>query len=279
MTDLSVERGFVDVAEGQIHYRTCGADGSPVLIMVHGSPGGSRPLIPLMKELGGTFKIYAPDTLGNADSSPAASDEVDIALLANGLLRAIDGLGVERFYLWGTHTGGNLSIEASIAAPDRVRRMILDGVGLYAPDEQAAMLANHAPAITPDAQGSQFNWAWHFTRDAHAFWPWWRRTKAAARKGGMPSDEALHLQTMDVLKSIRTYHLSYRASLAYDKRARLPLITVPTMVAAAADDVLAEYTEEAANLVPGGVLGHIGDAATAEGRRKTAAVYTDFLLA
>ena len=54
MTEISVERGFVDVVEGQIHYRTCGADGSPVLIMVHGSPGGSRPLIPLMKELGRT---------------------------------------------------------------------------------------------------------------------------------------------------------------------------------------------------------------------------------
>ena len=67
MAEISIDRGFVDVAEGQIHYRTCGEDGSPVLIMVHGSPGGSRPLIPLMKELGSTFKIYAPDTLGNAD--------------------------------------------------------------------------------------------------------------------------------------------------------------------------------------------------------------------
>ena len=279
MAEISIDRGFVDVAEGQIHYRTCGEDGSPVLIMVHGSPGGSRPLIPLMKELGSTFKIYAPDTLGNADSSPAGTDKVDIALLANGLLRAIDGLGIDRFYLWGTHTGGNLSIEASIAAPDRVMRMILDGVGLYPPDEQAAMLANHAPAITPDGEGSQFNWAWHFTRDSQAFWPWWRRKGMAARKSGIGSDEALHLQTMDVLKSIRTYHLSYRASLSYTKRERLPLISVPTMVGAGPADVLAEYTKEAASLVPNCVLGEIDDISTDEGRRNAAKTYTDFLLA
>jgi len=279
MSEVNVERGFVDVAEGQIHYRTCGAGGNPTLIMVHGSPGGARPLIPLMQELGRTFKIYAPDTLGNADSSPAATDQVDIALLADGLLRAIDGLGVDKFYLWGTHTGGNLSIEASIAAPDRVLRMILDGVGLYPPDEQAAMLANHAPAISPDDQGSQFNWAWHFTRDSHAFWPWWRRTAAAARQSGIGSDEALHLQTMDVLKSIRTYHLSYRASLAYAKRERLPLITVPTMVGAGPGDVLGEYTKEAAALVSGCVLGEIGDISTDEGLRNVAKTYTDFLLA
>ena len=101
----------------------------------------------------------------------------------------------------------------------------------------------------------------------------------AARKSGIGSDEALHLQTMDVLKSVRTYHLSYRASLSYTKRERLPLISVPTMVGAGPADVLAEYTKEAASLVPNCVLGEIDDISTDEGRRNAAKTYTDFLLA
>ena len=32
MTDITVRRGFVDIAEGQMHYRTCGPDNGPVLV-------------------------------------------------------------------------------------------------------------------------------------------------------------------------------------------------------------------------------------------------------
>ena len=91
MSEATIRRGFVDVDEGQIHYRACGAASNPVLVMVHGSPGGSRALVPLMEVLGESFRIYAPDTLGNADSSPATTDKVDIPYLADGLLRALDG--------------------------------------------------------------------------------------------------------------------------------------------------------------------------------------------
>ena len=278
MNEPVIRRGFVDVAEGQIHYRTCGRDQDPVLVMVHGSPGGSRALIPLMRELGKDFKIYAPDTMGNADSSPLAVETVDIAVLADGLLRGLDGLGLESFYLWGSHTGANISVEASIAQPQRVKRMILDGISLYPDDERDAMLKNHAPAITPDAMGTQFNWAWHFVRDGNLFWPWWRREAERVRNVGLPEPHQLHEAVMDVLKSITTYHLSYRAALGYDKRSRLPLVTVPAMVATGPSDMLREYMEEAAKLIPGGITSETQDLTTPEGRAKTAKVYREFLL-
>lgn len=278
MSEDQILRGFVDVDEGQIHYRTCGAESNPVLVMVHGSPGGSRALIPLMMELAKNFHIFAPDTLGNADSSPAGTDEVDIPYLAGGLLRALDGLGLEKVFLWGSHTGGNISLEATIDQPQRVKKLILDGVGLYPDDEREGLLRNHAPAITPDEEGGQFNWAWHFVRDGHLFWPWWRREGARAREVGLPDPDTLHDQVMDVLKSIRTYHHSYRAALGFEKRSRLPLITVPTMVAAGDSDMLRQYSEEAAALIPGAVTAYTKDPKTPEGRRDAAETYTSFLL-
>lgn len=278
MSDVQIRRGFVDVDEGQIHYRACGAAPNPVLVMVHGSPGGSRALVPLMEVLGESFHIYAPDTLGNADSSPATTDNVDIPYLADGLLRALDGLGLGDVFLWGSHTGGNIALEASIAQPERVRKLVLDGVGLYPDDEREGLVRNHAPAITPDGEGSQFNWAWHFVRDGHLFWPWWRREGGRAREVGLPGPDELHDQVMDVLKSIRTFHHSYRAALGYEKRARLPLITVPTLVAAGESDMLRQYTEEAAALIPGSVTAYTKDPKTPDGRRATAETYTRFLL-
>jgi pimeloyl-ACP methyl ester carboxylesterase len=56
---------------------------------------------------------------------------------------------------------------------------------------------------------------------------------------------------LDVLKAITTYHLSYRAAFRYDKRARFPLINVPTLAICSADDMLAQWHDEFAALVPG----------------------------
>ncbi len=83
---------------------------------------------------------------------------------------------------------------------------------------------------------------------------------------------------MDVLKSIRTYHHSYRVALGYEKRSRLPLVTVPTLVAAGDSDMLRQYTEEAAALIPGALTAYMRDPKTPEGLRAAAETYTKFLL-
>ena len=251
MSEATIRRGFVDVDEGQIHYRACGAAPNPVLVMVHGSPGGSRALVPLMEVLGESFRIYAPDTLGNADSSPATTDNVDIPYLADGLLRALDGLGLGDVFLWGSHTGGNIALEASIAQPERVRKLVLDGVGLYPDDEREGLVRNHAPAITPDGEGSQFNWAWHFVRDHHFFFPWYMRDAGHRIPGGLAPAETLHDNVVDLLKGIRTYHHAFRATFAHPKRERLPLVAVPTLFIGRAG---VAAVEEAAGLVPGAEL-------------------------
>jgi pimeloyl-ACP methyl ester carboxylesterase len=54
------------------------------------------------------------------------------------------------------------------------------------------------------------------------------------------------------MKASETYHLNYRAAFRYDARARLPLLTVPTLTIAAENDPLAQITQELAQLVPNG---------------------------
>lgn len=272
-----VRRGFVGVEEGQIHYRTCGRPDAPPLVMLHGSPLSSYSVMSLMKEMGKQFRVIAPDTLGNGDSSAPTKFPVDFPYLAGAMMRAMANLGLKEFPIYGYHTGGNVGIEAALAHPGRVQRLILEGVGLYSAEERAAMLANQAPEIVCDLEGTQLLRAWHLLRDGKIFWPWWNRTADGARKSGLPSPDEMHNQLVEMLKSIRTYHHSYRASFAYNKLERLKLLKLPVLVAAAGQDPLLPYLQEAASQIPQGQHAAIGDVSTLEGRTEIARTYTTFL--
>ncbi|MCZ8148360.1 MAG: alpha/beta hydrolase [Roseomonas sp.] len=251
MAPSPIRRGFVEVAEGQVHYRTAGWDrpGLP-LVMLHASPGSARMLEPLIGALGHRRRVVATDTLGNGDSSPPAGTAPDIAYFADAHRRALDALEIERFDLYGSHTGANIACEIAIALPGRVRRLILDGVSLYRQEERADMLLHYAPGVAIDLNGSQFNWIWHFVRDVYLFWPWYRRDSAHRRTTGLPSADELHDKAVEVIKAARTYHLSYRAAIGYDKEPRLPLVQVPTLLACAKSDMLFEYFDRVRALMP-----------------------------
>lgn len=249
---MVVKRGFVDVADGQVHYREAGT-GAPSgvpLVMLHPSPGSAKMLEPLLRALAARRRVIAADTLGNGDSSPPRAPAPALAYFVTGHLQALDALGIERFDLYGSHTGANIACELAIAHPWRVRRLILDGVSLYAPAERAEMLERYAPVVTIDHIGSQIHWIWHFVRDVYLFWPWYKRDAAHARRVGLPSADELHDKVVEVLKAARTYHLSYRAAIAYEKETRLPLVKVPTLLACARSDMLLEYFERVQALMP-----------------------------
>jgi pimeloyl-ACP methyl ester carboxylesterase len=244
-----VTRGFVDIAEGQVHFRTAGAGGTP-LVMLHPSPGSALMLQPLIAAMGQTRCVIAPDTLGNGDSPAPAAAAPDIGYFADAHVRAMDALGIEHFDLYGSHTGANIAVEIAIAHPTRVRSLILDGISLYSAAERADMLANYSPEVTIDLNGSQLHWIWHFVRDVYLFWPWYRRDAAHRRVTGLPSAEDLHNKVVEVLKAARTYHIPYRAAITYDKTARLPLVAVPTLLACASNDMFMEYFDSVQALMP-----------------------------
>lgn len=253
MSPARVRRGFVDVAEGQVHYRECGhesGEGTAVLVMLHASPGSAKMLEPLMVALAHERRMVALDTLGNGDSSAPAIGEPTIEYFADGHRRALEALGISRFDLYGTHTGASIAVELTLRHPERVRRLILDGMSLYSAEHRADMLQNYAPPVAIDLNGSQLIYVWHFVRDAFLFWPWYRRDAEHLRAVGLPSAEALHDKVVEVLKATRTFHLPYNAAIAYDKVPRLPLLTTPTLLACSRDDMLMKYFEDLRGLMP-----------------------------
>ena len=250
----ALKRGFADIAEGQVHYRTAQPEkdcSALPLVMFHGSPTSSLTFAPLIQSFARSRRVIAPDTVGQGDSCPPRSDKEEMPYFADAALRALDTMGLDKFDLYGTHTGAAIAVEAAIAAPDRVNKLILDGVkaGKQEWSEDYADHLDRSHLI--DLDGSQFMATWNALKNVMLFWPPDRREPEFLRPCGLPPAEKLHDMVLDALKSIRTSHVPYRAAILYNADDRLPLISVPTLLTCAGWDMLLDDMEPAAALIPG----------------------------
>lgn len=245
-----ITRSFATLDHGQVHLRHAGPTDGPPLAMIHQSPGSSKQLEGLMCALAARGRrCVAPDTPGNGDSVPLPMAKPTIPDLAEAAFAAISGFS-DVFDLYGSHTGASIAMEIAIAYPDRVRSLTIEGMGLYSGGLQTEVLDRYAREIRPDAEATHLMKVWHFCRDQHLFWPYYNRTAEGRLPDGLPDDDTLHDFVLEVLKAMRSYHLSYRAAFRWPKAERLPLITVPTLVMSSSSDMLHEYSQAVADLVP-----------------------------
>ncbi len=271
-----IDRAFVRLTEGLVHYRHAGAGltGAVPLYMAHGGPGSSRGLAPLVAELGERRWTIAPDMLGNGDSAAPAGDDTDIAYYADCAIRIIDALGIAQVDVFGSHTGAMIGLELSRRHGDRVRRIVLDGVLLLAPDERQRMLDLYAPAKIPDDHGGYLAWAYQFARDMALFFPHFDRDAAHRLPNGVAPPAALHLMVVDILKALTTYHRGYRAAFAYDAETALRAVRHPALLTGSPRDALHVHMPRAAELLSGAAFClHDADATPAD----VAAVIDAFL--
>jgi len=251
-----IERRFVDIAAGQVHLRisrTTPQNDTLPLLLLHASPASSVMSVPLVAQLGQGRRCYAPDTLGFGDSCAPVQEQPTAADYAASMLEVLDALGLEQTDLYGSHTGAHIAAELAILAPTRIRRVVLDGIALFEPEDKAQALANYAPAVEADIIGSQLNWAWHFVRDQAVYFPYFRRDKAHLRNMDMASAELLHITATDVMKALWTYHLGYRSAFGHNDRDRLPLMTQRTLVMSDLSDPLHVTVDLGVDLIPDGI--------------------------
>jgi pimeloyl-ACP methyl ester carboxylesterase len=157
--------------------RTVSADGfdvrytedgeGPPLVCFHGA-GGLR-LSRAHELLARTRRVIAFEAPGFGES--AANDRSgSLRDLAATMRAAIDGLGLERFDLWGTSFGGKLALWLAVDAPERLDALVLAAPaairlpGTRPPDdpaELAAILYHHperrpsGPPLSPEVAAKQ----------------------------------------------------------------------------------------------------------------------------
>ncbi len=269
MTALAIERAFLRVAAGYVHYRTCGdREENLPLYMAHAGPGSSQRLEGLILVLGAERRVIAPDMLGNGDSGPPPGPTTDMGFYADSVIQVMDKLGLSQFDFYGDHTGAQIGVEVAIRYPDRVRRLILHGAPLFPDDVKTEFLARYAPEVKLEEYGGHLAWVWGFVRDLTVHFPYYR-TDPAHRLMSAPvlPMETRHALVVDILKSLPTFHLAYRAAFSHDMAARLPAITQPTLFLAADSDPLGVYLEAAAALTPGSVARRVATSDKAEAIR------------
>jgi pimeloyl-ACP methyl ester carboxylesterase len=230
-----IERAFVTLAEGQMHLRRItGTDpGRRPLLLCHASPSSSWGLQGLLRALadgGHRGTIIAPDTLGNGDSVAPAGEHPDIAYFADSKRRLVDALGYDRVDIYGGHTGARIACEFAAAFPDRVGRVILDGIMEYDEAMKRLVVENYAPRVVPDEYGRQLIWAFNFVRDQAHYFPYFMRDPAHRLAGAVPDPATLHRATLDVLKALDTYSKPYIAAFEYPAWSRMPKVQAPVLL-------------------------------------------------
>lgn len=271
------KRGFVDFEDGQIHYRAAGRKDAPPLVMLHASPGSSKQLEPLIDALGASRRVIAPDTLGNGDSAPPKAEQPEIADYAEATLAAIAAFGYDTVDLYGTHTGARIATHIALTRPETVRKLILDGFGVYTPDDIDEILKVYAPQKAPDQLGLHVMWAWHFCRDQFVYFPWFKKDRAHRTDLDLPDAESLHLRFVEIAKALTTYHKSYRAAFRYSMREHVPQIQRPTLITFAETDMVRHMFDAARALLPAARAEVLPGTRTPETLAATVAAFEAFL--
>jgi pimeloyl-ACP methyl ester carboxylesterase len=232
-------RQYVDVSFGQLHLRRAGPVGVP-LLMLHASPGSSRTVLPLAERLSQQRPVIALDTPGFGESDPLAATDPTIGDFADAVLELIDALGLGPVDLFGSHTGALIALEAAVRGPQRVRRVVFDGLPVFSPRETADHLAHYIPVFEPRSDGSHVVWGWNFIRNMILFYPWYQQDPAHAT-GRAPATPMLHERVVDLMKAGPRYALGYRAAYRFSTPTALEQLTLPAMLCVAQDDVLAHH--------------------------------------
>ncbi len=271
MGGTAIKRGFVDVPHGQMHYRYAGESGEALLVL-HASPGSSRQQMKLIEDFAAEARVFAPDTPGNGDSDALSDQEPTIPELAAAVLAFMDAVGLQKVRVYGSHTGAAIAAELAILAPERISALVLDGVSLMEGEELEEILATYAFPFEPDLDGAYLARLFQFCRDQYVFFPWYRRTRAGRRDGGLGSAADLHAWIVEVMKASTTYHLNYRAAFKWPADKRMGLIACPTLVTAAINDPLYDSSVALEKLLSAGAFTELPrlDAAEFRGARHDA---------
>ncbi len=133
--------GFLEVGGGRIAYDEAG-DG-PVVLFSHGGIADRRMWQPQFQALSAGSRVIRYDWRGVGESDAPVGSVCHY----EDLLAVLDALRVDDAVLVGCSMGGAYALDATIAAPDRVRGLVLIGSGLSGyvwPDE---MLQYTGPAV------------------------------------------------------------------------------------------------------------------------------------
>jgi len=110
----------------QLAYRDIPAavPGAPVLVLLHGSPMGSRVFDPLIAACAGRYRLIVPDLVGFGGSSLAVAD-YSSRTHAHNVVELLNRLGIARAQMLGYRQGGAVILNVADLIPARVESLTM----------------------------------------------------------------------------------------------------------------------------------------------------------
>jgi pimeloyl-ACP methyl ester carboxylesterase len=229
----------------RVYYWTGGQ--GPAVILMHGSPGNAWLVKPLAERLLRYFSVYAIDTpgFGRSDSVPDRIESV--AQLADAYLEILNGLGLDRVLVYGTHSGAAIGLELAHRHAARVAGFVLAGVPVFTEEEQRPLLApDYLVALEPEILGGHYARAWTRFHDQFIWFPWYSRTPAHLNEADAGSAGDIHLWVEMYFQAMRhDYRPAYQAIIRSGRTARAAAadVRVPGVYLAEKSDMLFSHLD------------------------------------
>ena len=119
------EDATVDTTFGKTHALIAGPPDAPPLVLLHGALASSAHVLPEVAPLLATRRVYAIDGIGQSAMSQDRRIELKDDSYGRWLVEATAALGLEEYDLYGVSWGGFVALRSTIAAPQRVKHLVL----------------------------------------------------------------------------------------------------------------------------------------------------------
>lgn len=229
-----ITRHYFDHDGGQLHYRRCGSENNPPLLLLHQSPSSSAMYELLMPLLADRFFVLAPDTPGFGQSD-ALIGGFTIAGAAALMAKFIRGIGAQPCCVFGHHTGATIATQLVADAPESVSALAMSGPTLLSPELQK-ILPGKAQTIALQEDG----------RHLLSMWKRIREKDNTAPLSLTQREALLAWQCGD------DYAASYRAVSELDYAALLKRVSCRTLVFAGDQDPLFAGLDETLSYLANG---------------------------
>ena len=231
---VALDKGFVTVAHGQVHYRHCGR--GPLLVMLHDSARSSLQHAASMEWLGEHFTVIAPDLPGCGNSAPLPVGQRAVPDYSAALATTLAALGIESSLLYGNHHAAAIALHFAAHHPARVALVVIDGLELQAPDKGPDVPVPKPAGPVPSDDGSHLVAAWTGVLDAARHWPARSQPGTARLAVALPDDAALHESAIDLFMADQSTTDAQRAPQRCDARSAFAHLHVPAVVLDRQDD-------------------------------------------
>lgn len=230
------ERRYVTSSQGNTHLIDTGrGSGVPVLLLAE-PPGGARSRRASIELFAASRRVVAPDWPGCGGSDAFVLPERGEQWAA-WIEQVADLVQFGKLDVVAYGIAGALAVAFAARAPDRVRKLVIDGLPVLDAAERMRLRKRYCPRLRVARDGSHFFAMFHRLRDEQLQWPWFDTRAGAARRIAPELDPAtLHDRLIDSLVSPDHYPDACTAALSIDVLEKASQVRAATLVLDIAGD-------------------------------------------